>query len=379
MLKLLVIILLPVLVRSACNTTTEWTCPQSSKCIPKQYKCDNVPDCTGSVGSPDETDDCQYPPVLSDLRVKVRAFSLRSCDVLWSGPGDKLTNVTVDITYTNGITGNKETTRVYGRPRKCYDFHSSCKTTEEYMCDILPTTKAFCRKLCGVCRVDSMRDNARFDMMSLLDKKAVKISATAFASNFKGDGPRSASVEVPIPEITAVGNLTITIRHKFSDEVWAVLSWNASRFVQHPNIIGSDDSIQHMIKHCRVIEFSNGTTEMADCKSLRPFLDENTRKFYDLKYSTKYAFSVEPVLRYTDLIRGPATTVYLTLPQAPDEGYRINILALSFGVAGGVVFLGIVFVSWRKYQRGEGVCDCDDDDDKFEPQYPPTLAMTAEG
>ena len=381
MLNLLVLMLLPVVVTSSCNNKTEWTCPQSSKCIPNRYKCDNVPDCTGSKGSPDETMECSLPPVLSDFKVKVITFNLESSDITWTQT-EGLTNVTVDISYINGATGVKEAVKVYGRSKKCYDFLKSCADMKPYMCDIHQHLKGTCRKLCGICRVDTMRDSARFNMNSLLNKKATNIMATAYASNFKGDGPKTSPIEIPIPKLTAVKNLTITLDAKMSEEIWAILSWSDSKFVKDPRVKPSDVSIEHHLKRCRVIELSNGTKSFVDCKSEKPFYGDSKRKFYDNKYGTKYAFTVKPVFRYADTIVGPTSTVFLTTPAAPETKAPINILALSFGISGGVVFLVIVFISWGKYRRGENICDCDDDDDdKFSAQYvaDPTLMMPVEG
>ena len=79
-------------------------------------------------------------------------------------------------------------------------------------------------------------------MLSLLKKGATDIQARGWATNWKGDGPKSAPINLPIPEMSGVTGLSVAVTDMFQDNVQANLTWvNDSVIVPKPYIEIEDD------------------------------------------------------------------------------------------------------------------------------------------
>ena len=79
-------------------------------------------------------------------------------------------------------------------------------------------------------------------MWSLLKKGATDIQARGWATNWKGDGPKSAPINLPIPEMTGVTGLSVAVTDTLQDDVRAKLTWaNDSVIVPKPYIEIEDD------------------------------------------------------------------------------------------------------------------------------------------
>ena len=358
-LLILTIVVLPCTASTQECKEGEFKCfktPKSTaRCVPISYKCDNVPDCDGSDAA-DETD-CPLPGQIEDLQPKVYVDDLKGSELTWSTEGSKFTNVSVEISYLDSATKKMESKMVYGRVKECYDYDGPwcakmqrrrIRWCDGYMVKFI----IFCRRFCGVCRIDSVRNNARFDMLTLLETGAINITARAYASNYKGNGPKTTSVRIPIPEITGVKNLTVKINNKGNDSVWATVAWNTtSHFIPNHYIIASDTSIEYKLLVCRVFATNSGVYTEECYPGIIEHPCRCRKEFYDLKYGSRYSFRVTPVSRHTDAITGPSESVSLILPPK-EERTRTNNLAISFGVAGGgVVCFVLVFMAWRRYNN----------------------------
>ena len=294
---------------------------------------------------------CDYVPgQIEDLQPKVYVHELNGSELTWSTEGSKYTNVSVEISYLDRATKKMESKMVYGRVIECFDRDRQYCKHKEYCSDDLREFSR-CTRFCGACWHAHVRDNVRFNMLTLLETGATGITARAYASNYKGNGPRTSSVRIPIPEITGVKNLTATINYKGNDTVWVTVAWNRSHFLPNPYIIESDTMIEYKLMVCRVFAKNSGVYTEVCYPGIIEHPCRCRKEFYDLKYGSRYSFRVTPVSRHTDAITGPSESVSLILPPK-EERTRTNNLAISFGVAGGgVVCFVLVFMAWRRYNN----------------------------
>ena len=335
LLLVLTLLVFPQTVTTLKCEEEEYQCPKTptspptsreTPCLPISYQCDDLPKCA-------DTSDA-LPGLILDFRAKVYAHNLNSSEFTWSTGGENFTQVVIEIKYyLDARTTKMESTTVYGQTKRCYDMRPP-SAKEKALCGGTPMTKDLCKTLCGVCRIDFARNNARFNMLTLLETGANDITARAYASNHKGRGP-AMGLSIPIPKITGVKNLTVTINYKGIDTVWVTVTWNSSRFLPHPYLIASDTSIEYKVTICRVVETDNGTTTLEECETEKTY--KNSKKYYDLKYGRKYVFQVQPRSQYTDAISGPMESVYLTL-LSKEEPTRINVVAMSLSLIVALFF-----------------------------------------